>query len=255
MLQVEDLTALNDRRLLALDHVEFEVRSGEILGIAGVSGNGQKEFCEVMWGLRRAESGRILLNRREVTNQSTKNIVASGLAYVPADKLQRASLSEFTVAENLILGQHDSDLFCRGRFLDSPRIRSHAKQLIKNYDIRPANCDVRAKNLSGGNLQKMILAREISKSPSCLLVEQPTRGLDVGATEYVRQKLLDKRQEGTAILLISEDLEEIKNLSDRIAIMVRGKIVAIVPPETSVEEIGLMMAGAKVGGGRSQTNG
>jgi simple sugar transport system ATP-binding protein len=254
VLQVEDLAALNDRRLPALDGLNFDVRSREILGIAGVSGNGQKELCEVIWGLRRAEAGRILLNGKEMTNQSTKNIMVSGLAYVPADRLQRGSLNEFTVAENLILGQHDSDLFCRGRFLDSSRIRQHAERLIESYNIKPTNSDVRARNLSGGNIQKMILAREISKTPSCLLVEQPTRGLDVGATEYVRQKLLDRRQEGTAILLISEDLEEIKNLSDRIAIMFRGQIVGIVPPETSVEEIGLMMAGARVGEDRSQTD-
>ncbi len=254
VLQVEDLAALNDRRLSALDGLNLDVRSGEILGIAGVSGNGQKELCEVIWGLRRAEAGRILLNGKEITNQSTKNIMVSGLGYVPADRLQRGSLNEFTVAENLILGQHDSDLFCRGRFLDSSRIREHAERLIKSYNIKPTNSDARVRNLSGGNIQKMILAREISKTPSCLLVEQPTRGLDVGATEYVRQRLLDRRQEGTAILLISEDLEEIKNLSDRIAIMFRGQIVRIVPPETSVEQIGLMMAGARVGEDRSQTD-
>jgi ABC-type uncharacterized transport system ATPase subunit len=246
VLQVEDLVVLNDRKLPALDHVTFQVRTGEILGIAGVSGNGQKELCEVIWGLRRAQSGRILMNNRNMTNQRTKSIAASGLAYVPADRVQRGSLGEFSVGKNLILGQHDSDLFCRSYFLNSSKIRQHAEQLIASYKIKSPSYDTLAKKLSGGNLQKMILAREISKSPRCLLVEQPTRGLDVGATEYIRQKLLDKSHEGTAIVLISEDLEEIKNLSDRIAIMYRGQIVGVIPPETSVEKIGLMMAGASV---------
>jgi simple sugar transport system ATP-binding protein len=255
VLKVEDLTALNDRKLPALDKISFAVRAGEILGVAGVSGNGQKELCEVIWGLRKAESGQIMADGKNITSHSTKKISAHGIGYVPADRIQRGSLSEFTVAENLVLGQHDCDPFCRSHFLNSPKIRRHAERLIDEFNIKPPNPDTRVKNLSGGNRQKMILAREIFKRPKCLLVEQPTRGLDVGATEYVRQRLLERRQEGTAIILISEDLEEIKNLSDRIAIMFRGKIVGIVPPETGVEEIGLLMAGSRGAGDRSKKQG
>lgn len=248
-LEVENLHALSDRGLPALKGVSFSVHEGEILGMAGVSGNGQRELAEVIAGIRKATSGRVLIFGRDVTNRSPKEIIDLGVGRIPEDRLQMGLITDLTVAENLISEVHEKFsnkflFFPAGIFLDHPKINSYAEKLISEYKIVTPSRDALTKTLSGGNLQKLILARVLAQNPKILIASQPTRGLDVGATEYIRRKLLEQKRKGAAILLISEDLGEILMLSDRIAVIYEGKIMGIVPAaKAKIEELGLMMAG------------
>jgi len=246
VLQVEDLEALSDRGLPALKGLSFSVRQGEVLGIAGVAGNGQRELAEVITGLRRATRGRVIIGGKEMTNRSPGEIIAQGVSYIPEERMEVGLIMDFSVAENTILETRRRPPFSDGWFLNPQAIERHAEELISDYDVRTPSKDVPVKQLSGGNLQKLILARELSRQPRLLIAAQPTRGLDVGATEYIRRRLMEQRERGTAILLISEELDEVLSLSDRIAVMYEGEIVGIVDAaEAEVEEIGLMMAGAE----------
>jgi simple sugar transport system ATP-binding protein len=254
VLSVKDLEALNDKGLPALRKVSFDVHEREILGIAGVSGNGQRELAEVITGLRKATGGKVIILGKDVTNKSPKEITAQGVGHIPEDRVGTGLIMNFTVAENLILGSQSEPPFVnrwflpfnKRWFLDKNEINRYADQLIKEYDIKTPSRDTPARNLSGGNLQKLILARELSRKPKLLIANQPTRGLDVGATEFIQSKLEEQKEKGTAILLISEDLDEIMCLSDRIAVMYEGQIVGIVPAEKAkIKDIGLMMAGVK----------
>ena len=246
VLEVEDLHCLSDREVPALRGVSLQVHAGEILGIAGVSGNGQRELAEVIVGLRPATRGRVRLAGKDVTNRSPDHLIAAGLAFIPEERLSMGVIQEFTVAENAILETHTSPELSHGPFLDLQAIRQHTARLVREYDVRTPSLEIPVKNLSGGNIQKLILARELSRKPRVLVAAQPTRGVDIGATEYIHRRLIEQRGEGTAILLISEDLDEILALSDRIAVMYEGEIVGVVPAEEAdAEELGLMMAGAQ----------
>lgn len=243
VLEVQNLRVRSDRGLLAVRDVSFSVAAGEILGIAGVAGNGQRELVEALAGLRLAEKGRVLLGGEEVTNCSPRLLVRRGVCYVPAERLV-GTVPNLSVAENLILKTYDQAPVCRGIFLDDQTIASQADSLIQQYAVATPSRETPLKLLSGGNIQRAILARETSSEPRLLIAAHPTSGLDVGATEYIRQVLIGQREKGTAILLVSEDLEEILQLSDRVAVMYNGEMMGVLPVEQAdLETIGMMMAG------------
>jgi ABC-type uncharacterized transport system ATPase subunit len=230
----------------ALRGVNLEVRSGEILGIAGVSGNGQRELAEVIAGLRMPTEGKVLLEGQDVSGKSPTDLLKQGLSYIPEKRMRDGAIKEFTVAENLVLRDHLYEPYSTGIFLNPTHITERSDQMIEAFNVKTPTRDTPVRNLSGGNIQKLILARELSRNPRVLVAAQPTRGVDIGATEYIHQRLIAQRAEGTATLLISEDLDEVQNLSDRIAVIYEGEIMGIVERgEATVEELGLMMAGVR----------
>lgn len=246
-LAVTGLKADSDRGLPALCGVDFEVRAGEILGIAGVAGNGQSELEEVIAGLRPATAGRVTMCGRPVAYGASPD----RLAHIPSDRYRMGLLPDFSVAENLFLQRIGRPPFTQRGVLNWEAIRQQARELAAAYDVRVPSVDTPAGALSGGNAQKMILARELSRDPQVLLAAQPTRGLDVSAIEYVHRCLIAQRDAGVAIVLISTELDEILSLSDRIAVMYEGRIVGFVPAgERDLEELGLMMAGSRSARGR-----
>ncbi len=247
VLQVEGLQAVNDRRLLTLKDVGFEVHESEILGIAGVEGNGQSELVEALTGLREPRAGKISLDGELITSASPRERIDMGLSFVPEDRHKRGLILDFSVLENLILGRQHKPPFAAGWIrLDLEKASDFADELIQEYSIKTPSKKTLARHLSGGTQQRMIVAREFSRKPKLIIASQPTRGLDVGASEYVRRKLVQMRDQGCAILLISADLDEILTLSDRIAVMYEGKIVAIKErPKTNELELGLLMTGGK----------
>jgi ABC-type uncharacterized transport system ATPase subunit len=243
-LSVNDLTVRNDRGLVALDGVNLEVRAGEVLGIAGVAGNGQSELEEAIAGLRKVESGRVVLQGQDVTHCPPRQIGERGLAHIPSDRYRMGLLPDLTVAENMVLQRVGERPFTRWGRLDWDAIHSEAAQLVETFDVRTPSVRAAAGKLSGGNAQKMILARELARLPRVLLAAQPTRGLDVSAIEFVHQALIEQRDSGLAILLFSTELDEIMALSDRIAVMCGGRIVDVMAAdEADVYQIGLLMAG------------
>lgn len=245
-LSVQGLCARNDEGRNALCEVSLEVRSGEILGIAGVAGNGQTELEEVIAGLRKATGGKVEICGHEVQNHFPQEIGKLGLAHIPSDRYKMAMLTDFTVAENLVLQRIVDEPFSRHGWIDWNCVRSEAQHLIGEFDVRTPSVNTPAGKLSGGNAQKMVLARELSRQPRVLVAAQPTRGLDVSAIEYVHRRLVEFRDAGLAILLISTELYEIFSLSDRIAVMFGGRIMGVVnAKDTDSNEIGLMMAGVK----------
>ncbi|WP_298984165.1 ABC transporter ATP-binding protein [Caldilinea sp.] len=244
LLRIQNLHAKDDRGLPALRGVNLTVRAGEIVGVAGVEGNGQRELEETLRGLRPVSAGRIELCGRDVTGRAPRDIIDAGLGHVPSDRYRTGLLRDFSVAENLALVTVDRPPFTRRGLLDMAVMRSRARQLVQAFDVRTPSVDVRVAALSGGNAQKVVLAREIAHGPRVLLVAQPTRGVDVGAIEYVHRELVRRRDEGMAILLISTELDEILTLSDRIVVLYQGRIVGECPAEgVSVEALGLMMGG------------
>ncbi len=246
VLRVKDVKVLDNRGLEAVKGVSFEVKSGEILGIAGVDGNGQNELVQAITGLRKSIEGELIINDEDITNKSPKEIIEAGIGYIPEDRHNRGLILNFSISENAILGDHRNKAF-RQRFgLDYRKIREYSKRLIKEFDIRTPNEKVFAKALSGGNQQKLIIAREFDREPSLLVASQPTRGLDVGAIEYVHKRLLEQRDKGKGILLVSLELDEIMSLSDRIAVMYDGRIVGMVDAKDATEiGLGVMMAGGE----------
>jgi simple sugar transport system ATP-binding protein len=243
-LALEGVTALGIVGQKALDNVSLEVQAGEILGVAGVSGNGQRELAEAIAGLRPIESGRIVKSGQDVTAWSPARRTAAGLAYIPEERMHDGVIQAFSVADNMVLQDHTRPPFSRSIFLDFKAIAQVSRQLVDEYRVKTPSIDTPVKSLSGGNIQKLILARELARDPDVLIAAQPTRGVDIGATEYIHQRLLKQRSEGTATLLISEDLDEVLALSDRIAVIYEGRIMGIVNrDETNAEELGLMMAG------------
>ncbi len=248
VLRVEDLWVRNDYGAWAVRGVSFEVRAGEILGIAGVEGNGQTELVEALTGLRRVEKGRIVLMGRDITNRSPRELYRLGLAHIPEDRTRIGLILEMSVSENSVLGMQRWTRFL-GRLLTLrwKSINEHAEELIQKFEIIVPGLRSPARYLSGGNQQKLVVARELSKMPSLVIAAQPTRGLDVAATEYIRNLLLKLRAEGKAILLVSSDLDEIFQLSDRVAVMYEGRFVGVKRVEELDEEkIGLMMGGVEV---------
>jgi ABC-type uncharacterized transport system ATPase subunit len=246
VLKVEDLHALNDKGLPALREVSFDVRAGEILGLAGVSGNGQRELAEVIAGLRSATGGHVFVQEREITNKLPAQIIKAGLGYIPEDRLHMGTIPEFSVSENVILKDNDRPPLAKRSFLDLEAIEQYSTRLVDEFDVRTPSLETKVRSLSGGNIQKLILAREISREPAVLVAAQPTRGLDVGATQHVHQRLLDQRGRGKGILLISEDLDEILQLADRITVIYEGRIMDTLPADQATsEQLGLLMAGVR----------
>jgi len=244
MLEVTNLSALNDKGLPALRGVSLTVHAGEIVGIAGVAGNGQRELAEVITGLRDATEGDVHVNRACLTNCSPLRAIRAGVSHVPEDRVGVGLVGNMSVAENLALKAYRTATLSRGPVVSPRRMSDFAQGLIAEFDIATPDAETRVKFLSGGNLQKAILARELTACEGLLVAVHPTRGLDVGATEAVRKLLLEERQRGTGVLLISEDLDELLAVSDRIAVMFEGRVVGVVPAdEADVDAIGLMMAG------------
>ena len=251
MLRIENLAALGDAGREAVRGVSLDVHAGEIVGIAGVDGNGQSELAEALLNLRAASAGRVTVGGTDVTAMTTAERHDRGIAYIPSDRRRVGSLSELSLAENAMLGSQRRRTRLGGLLRDEPGIRAHAAALVRRFGVRAPGIDFPAGKLSGGNLQKLILGREIMRDPAVLVVEQPTRGLDVGAIETVWAELLAERGKGKAILLISAELEEIMNLADRIAVIFEGRIMGILDAgEATVEAIGLMMAGRMPDAGR-----
>lgn len=246
VLELKEVWAPSDKGTPALRGISLEVRQGEILGIAGVSGNGQKELAEVISGLRKVTRGQILLEGKDITNWPPEKIIKQGLGYIPEDRLHVGIIPSFTVWENLILKDHYLPPYAQSIFLNNSGIRSQATFLVESFGVKTPNLDTPTGRLSGGNIQRVILAREITRNPSVLVAAYPARGLDIGATEYVHLKLMEARDKGMGVLLISEDLEEIMTLSDRIAVIYEGQIMRIMDAEEADERtLGLLMAGIR----------
>ena len=249
VLKVENLSALSDKGLTALDDVSFSIHEGEILGIAGVSGNGQQELEEVLAGLRKAEAGRVILGDTDITHASSLARWQMGVGYIPCDRMQVGSIGDFSLVENTAMNFYFDDDYCRRGIVDYRRMRELTEEIISEYGVMTPTPDMKAKNLSGGNLQKLILGRVLSRSPRLLIASLPTQGLDVGATEFVRNKLMEAKMEKAAILLISEDLDEVLSLSDWVAPIYEGKLIGIIPGEKAEKEtVGAMMAGSRLKG-------
>jgi ABC-type uncharacterized transport system ATPase subunit len=244
VLEIEDLHVLDDRDLVAVDGVSLEVRAGEVLGIAGVQGNGQTELVEALTGLRGVESGKVTMLEQDTTGKSPRGITEVGIAHVPEDRQKDGLVLPFSVSDNLVLNTYYKRPFAKGWNLQFNEIEEAAEERVKLFDVRTPGIDVPVSNLSGGNQQKVIVAREFSRPIKLLIASQPTRGLDVGSIEYIHSRIVQKRDEGCGVLLVSPELDEITSLSDRIAVMFDGKIVAVLPAEEATKEkLGLLMAG------------
>ena len=248
VLSLSDVECLNDKGLRALKKVNLHVCGGEIVGVAGVDGNGQTELIECITGLRPVTGGTIRMLSEEVTKLSPRRRLLLGLGHIPADRHKHGVIMDMSITENLILQTYFQEPYCRKGRLNWKRARQNSEALAKEYDVRTTSCELTVGRLSGGNQQKVVLAREVSRDPKFLVAAHPVRGLDIGATEYVHRKLLEQREKGIGILLVSTELEEIISLSDRVAVMYEGEIVGVLEgPEINVTQIGLMMAGAKKG--------
>uniref|UniRef100_A0A7V3RFY1 ABC transporter ATP-binding protein n=1 Tax=Mesoaciditoga lauensis TaxID=1495039 RepID=A0A7V3RFY1_9BACT len=247
VLKVKDLHVRENRGIEAVKGLSLTVRTGEIVGIAGVAGNGQTELTEALTGLRKVESGQIFFKDVDITNASAKKRRAMRMGHVPEDRLKHGLIKTFPIYYNFILGEHDYPEFSDGLFLRIDKIREFSEELVKRFDVRPPKIDLLGSNLSGGNQQKVIVAREIAFNPILMIISQPTRGLDVGAIEFIHKTIVSMRDNGVGILLISMELEEIFSLSDRILVIYEGQIMGeVAPKSTTIEEVGLMMAGHKL---------
>lgn len=247
VLSVKNIYVSGEKELSKLRDVSFEVRSGEIVGIAGVDGNGQSELVEAITGLRKVEKGDILLKEKSIKNLSPLKVRRAGIAHIPEDRNVRGVNRDFSIQENLIGTRLNERPYATGIKVNQKEIGKYAEKLIKAFDIRPANKEVSAKNLSGGNAQKIVVAREVDMHADLLIAAQPTRGVDIGAIEAIRKTLNEVKEAGTAILLVSADLEEILSLSDRIVVMYEGKITGIIPASEATEDrVGLLMTGGKL---------
>lgn len=246
VLKVKNLVVQDARKVAAVNGLNLEVKAGEILGIAGVDGNGQSELIEAITGLRKALSGSITLNDKDLTKLKTRKITESGIAHIPQDRHKHGLVLDFSVAENIVLQTYYQKPYSKNKMINFAAIMKKSKELIEEFDVRTPSEQTLARALSGGNQQKAIIAREIDRSPDLLIAAQPTRGLDVGAIEFIHRKLIEERDKGRAVLLVSLELDEVMNVSDRIAVIYEGKIVAVVDPkQTDEKELGLLMAGGK----------
>ncbi len=244
VLAIRDVWARGDRGLYALNGLALSVKAGEIVGIAGVSGNGQRELADVINGLRKIEKGHILLEDAEITNQTPQQIIDQDAGYVPEDRMHEGTIPSFSIKENLIMKDYARPPVTKGVFLQRKIIAGNAKHLIEKFNIKCPDMNTSCASLSGGNIQKVILARELTRNPKILVASYPTRGLDIGAAEYVHWQLLTARENGKAVLVISEELDELLNICDRIAVIYEGKILKILPRnEATKSSLGLLMAG------------
>jgi ABC-type uncharacterized transport system ATPase subunit len=243
VLDVRDLSVAGERGERSVRGVSFQVRAGEILGVAGVQGNGQTELCEALMGLRPA-SGSVRLGGLDLSHASTRARLHAGIGYVPEDRSEDGLVADFSVADNLILDVYDQPPYANGLALDLDAIRDSAARRVEEYDVRTSSVYTPAGTLSGGNQQKVVVAREMGRDVKLLIVSQPTRGLDVGSIEFVHKRLVEQRDQGAAVFIVSSELDEIYALADRIAVMYEGQIVAFCPPTIPEHELGLLMAGA-----------
>lgn len=245
ILEIQNLKVNSDQDLPIVNDLSFKVARHEILGVAGVSGNGQREMVEAVTGLRRALNGKVFLQGEDITNLSARKIHDRGITHVPEERIKHGTVSTLQLFENSVLKQHHKKPFSVRNLMNYSLIRTHADKLVKSYNVDAASISTPVKNLSGGNIQKLILGREIIAQPDVLIAAHPTYGLDVGAAEYIRKELIACRDRGGAVLLVSEDLEELFQVCDRIAVMFEGRFMGIVSPENcKIEDIGMMMAGA-----------
>ncbi|MBD9374284.1 ABC transporter ATP-binding protein [Rhizobium sp. ARZ01] len=247
-LSVNNLTVRDSRGVTMVDNVSFDIRAGEIVGIAGVAGNGQSELLEAISGIRRAISGTVLLNGEAINvtgDADPAELRARGLAHVPEDRHHVGLVLKFEESENAILGYHHDPKYRKGVLLDVDAIRADAEEKIQKYDIRPPNARLKTANFSGGNQQKIVLAREMERDPDVLIIGQPTRGVDVGAIEFIHKRIIEMRDQGKAVLLVSVELDEIRALSDRILVMFAGRVVGERAPDATEGELGLLMAGVE----------
>nr|WP_285840876.1 ABC transporter ATP-binding protein [Cytobacillus kochii] len=252
-LEIQSLTVKDSRNIAVVDNLNLTVRKGEIVGIAGVDGNGQTELVEAIAGLRKVDEGSILLNNKEITKLNTRKVTESGIGHIPQDRHKHGLVLDFTIGENMVLQTYYQQPYSKTGLMNKKAIYDQANRLIEEYDVRTPSEYTPARALSGGNQQKAIIGREVDRNPDLLIASQPTRGLDVGAIEFIHRKLIDQRDQGKAVLLVSFEMDEIMNVSDRIAVIFEGKIIAMVDPkETTEQELGLLMAGStkkKVGDG------
>jgi general nucleoside transport system ATP-binding protein len=245
VLKIDGVSVKNNRKVLGVKDVSLEVKKGEILGVAGVDGNGQSELVEAITGLRKVEAGRIFLNGEEITNLPIKSRIQKGLGHIPEDRQKRGLVLDYTMESNMVLEVYNKQPFSKYGLLNMPAIRKYAKNILQNFDVRSGEGAASiARTLSGGNQQKAIIGRELELDPDLLIAVQPTRGLDVGSIEYIHRRLIEHRDKGKAVLLVSLELDEVLQLSDRIAIVNNGELVGEVKAsETNENEVGLMMAG------------
>ncbi len=249
ILKVKELKAKDNRGLDVLKGVNFEVKSGEIFGIAGVGGNGQSELVEVITGIRKCYDGEIIFDGENIENLTPKEIIKKKLSSIPEDRHKTGLILQHSLYENAILGIQDDKKFNKGMFLDYKEIRKHTLNIIKEFDVRTIDENVEASKLSGGNQQKLIVGREIYKNPKLIIAVQPTRGLDIGAIEYIHRRLIEERDKGKAILLVSLELDEVLSLSDRVGVMYDGKILKVLErDELDEQKIGVLMAGGNIDG-------
>lgn len=246
VLQLKNVSALNNVNIMYLKDLSFELRKGEILGIAGVDGNGQTELAEVIAGLRKVQAGEIIMDNKSVENLSPRKIREWGLAYVPQDRLDTGLILEYSIAENLILDRWYTGEYSGRIFLKQEKMKKFAQNVVSDFEVKTAGINVPVNSMSGGNLQKVLMARELARNPKVLVVHNPTRGLDIGATEYIHKQLVKQRDSGVGVLMISLDLDEILTVCDRIAVIYEGKIMDVVDrKDADVDYLGLLMGGRK----------
>lgn len=247
VLEVKDLNVMSNKKVLGLKNFSIEVHAGEVLGIAGVEGNGQSELVEAITGIRKAESGKIIFKNTDITNTNIRSRINSGIAHIPEDRQKRGLVLDYTMEDNIVLEVYNRKPFSKRGLLNRKAIREYANKIIETFDVRSGEGGISiARSLSGGNQQKAIIGREIELNPDLLIAVQPTRGLDVGSIEYIHKRLIAERDNGKAVLLVSLELDEILNLSDRIAIVNNGELIGVVNgSETNENEVGLMMAGVQ----------
>ncbi|WP_293030348.1 ABC transporter ATP-binding protein [Natronococcus sp.] len=246
ILSASNVTVENDRGVEVVSGIDLEVRAGEIVGIAGVDGNGQSELIEAITGLQTPDEGTVRFDGDDVTNWSRRRRIDAGMAHVPEDRHEQGLVMPFDLVENAVLGSQRSPRFARGGRIDWAGVRDHAEDVIETYDVRPPNADADAESFSGGNQQKFVVGRELERDPELVVATHPTRGVDIGSTEFIHERLLDLRREGKAVLLVSSALDEVQSLSDRLAVIYEGEFVDVTDPDTvTEEELGLLMAGER----------
>lgn len=254
VLKIDNISVKNNKKVLGLKDFSLSVRGGEILGIAGVEGNGQTELVEALTGLRKVESGKIIYKGEDITNEKTRKRINKGIAHIPEDRHKRGLVLDYSLEENMIIEVYNKEPFSKKGILNKPIIRKYAEKILKEFDVRSGEGAIsKARTLSGGNQQKAIIGREILLNPDLLIAVQPTRGLDVGSIEYIHKRLVEQRDKGKAVILVSLELDEVLNVSDRIAVVNSGELIGIVDTKDIDEnKIGLMMAGVK--GGKKNEN-
>ncbi|MBQ6458773.1 MAG: ABC transporter ATP-binding protein [Exiguobacterium sp.] len=248
VLDVQNLVVKDGRGLKVVEGLDLQIRAGEVLGIAGIDGNGQTELIEAISGLKKPESGKVLLNGKDVTGHTPRKMTEAGIGHIPQDRHKHGLVLDYSIRDNMVLQTYYKEPFSKRGLMNYKAVAEKAKALIEKFDVRTPSIDVPARALSGGNQQKAIIAREVDRSPDLLIAAQPTRGLDVGAIEFIHEQLIKEREKGRAVLLISFELDEILHVSDRIAVLYEGKIVGIRDPkETTEQELGFLMAGGQRG--------